>query len=70
MIKFTMDRLLFEKNKMKVPELQQKTGVNKNTLYGIYNNTITRVDLYVLDRICKALNCQPGDFLEYVHDED
>ena len=65
MIKFTLDRVMFEKNRMKVPELQEKSGVNKNTLYAIYNNTCTRVDLSVIDRICKALECNPGDLMVF-----
>lgn len=69
MIKFTLDRLMFEKNRMKIPQLQELSSVNKNTLYAIYNNSATRVDLSVINRICAALNCQPGDLLEYVPDE-
>jgi putative transcriptional regulator len=67
-IKFTLDRVMFEKGRMKVPELQEKSGVNKNTLYAIYNNTCTRVDLSVINRICNALGCQPGDLM--VHEID
>ena len=70
MIKFSLDRVMFEKNRMKIPELQEKSGVNKNTLYAIYNNTSTRVDLSVLNRICKALNCLPGDLFEYIQDDN
>ena len=68
MIKFVLDRVMFEKNRMKIPELQEKSGVNKNTLYSIYNNSNTRVDLSVLERICKALDCIPGDLFEYTPD--
>lgn len=68
MIRFTLDRLMFEKGRMKVPELQEKSGVNKNTLYAIYNNTCTRVDLSVINRLCNALDCQPGDIL--IHEPD
>ncbi len=66
MIRFKLDRLMFENGKMKVPYLNEITGINKNTLYAIYNNSITRMDLSVLDRLCTALDCQPGDLLEYV----
>ena len=68
MVRFTLDRVMFEKGRMKVPELQEKSGVNKNTLYAIYNNTCTRVDLSVINRICNALGCQPGDLM--VHEPD
>ena len=57
---------MFQKNKMKVPQLQEISGVNKNTLYAIYNNTATRMDLSVLDRLCTALDCQPGDILKFI----
>ncbi|WP_312200297.1 helix-turn-helix domain-containing protein [Anaerospora hongkongensis] len=57
---------MFQKNRMKVPQLQEISGVNKNTLYAIYNNTATRMDLSVLDRLCTALECQPGDILEFI----
>jgi putative transcriptional regulator len=70
MIKFMLDRIMFEKERMKIPRLHELSGVNKNTLYSIYNNTSTRVDLSVLDRICSALDCQPGDLLVYVPDEE
>ena len=66
MIRFNLDTVMFQKNRMKVPQLQEISGVNKNTLYAIYNNTATRMDLSVLDRLCTALDCQPGDILEYV----
>ena len=70
MVKFALDRLMFENNRMKVPELQEKSGVNKNTLYAIYNNTSTRVDLSVINRICNALNCKPGDLINHEPDNN
>jgi putative transcriptional regulator len=69
MIRFTLDRLMFGKNRMKIPQLQATSGVNKNTLYAIYNSSSTRIDLSVINRLCAALNCQPGDLLEYVPDK-
>ncbi|MGE5606809.1 MAG: helix-turn-helix domain-containing protein [Bacteroidota bacterium] len=41
-----------------------------DTLYAIYNNTCTRVDLSVINRICKALDCQPGDLMIYEVDKN
>ena len=70
MIRFKLDRIMFEKGNIKVPFLNQISGVNKNTLYAIYNNSITRMDLSVLDRLCAALDCQPGDLIEYVPDQN
>lgn len=70
MIKFTLDELMFKNGRMKIPDLVDKSGVNKNTLYGIYNNNSTRIDLSVINRICIALNCQPGDLMIYLPEDD
>lgn len=62
MIKINLDRILFEK-KMKVPELVEKSGINKNTLYAWQNNKTTRIDLATLEALCIALECNPADLL-------
>ena len=41
MIKFNLDRLLFEKGNMKIPKLQEMSRVNKNTLYGPWRRDFT-----------------------------
>lgn len=67
-IKFNLDRIMFENGNIKIPTLQELSNVNKNTLYGLYKGEITRIDISVIDRVCAALNCQPGDLLQYVPD--
>lgn len=69
-IKFLLDRVMFEKGNMKIPALQKLSSVNKNTLYGLYKGEITRFDVSVINRVCAALDCQPGDLLQYVKDID
>ncbi len=52
----------------------ESKGVNKRwlRLNGIHANTVDRlvknsyVSTEIIDRICKLLNCQPGDIMEYV----
>lgn len=68
-IKFKLDRVMFEKGNLKIPALQEKSGVNKNTLYSLYKGEITRFDVSVIDRVCAALDCQPGDLFEYIPDD-
>jgi len=70
MIVFTLDEVMFFKNRMKVKELHELSGINKNTLYAIYNNKSTRLDLDVLSRLCASLDCQPGDLLKYRPDDE
>lgn len=68
-IKFNLDRIMFEKNNMKVPELQELTGLNKNTLYAFYKGDLKRVDVETLEKLCTALDCQPGDLLLHIKGE-
>ena len=70
MIKVTLDEYLFFHGKMKPLELSTRSGVNKTTIYALYNNKLKRIDLDVLDRICKTLNCQPGDILRWEPDKE
>lgn len=65
-IKCNLDRVMFEKGNITVAELERRSSVNKNTLHSLYKNKATRYDAATLDRVCKALDCQPGDLLEYV----
>jgi putative transcriptional regulator len=43
--------------------LQQQTGVSYPALLRLAHNKIKKVDLDVLDRVCKALECEPGEIL-------
>lgn len=67
MIKITLDRVMFEK-KIKVPQLVEKSGLNKNTLYALQKNEVTRVDLKTLETLCNALDCEISDLIEYKKD--
>jgi putative transcriptional regulator len=45
-------------------ELARKSGVSLVTINAIANQRTTRVDLNTLDKLSKALGCEPGDLLE------
>ena len=64
MISITLDRMMFE-HKIKVPELSEKSGINKNTLYSWQNNKATRIDLATLCALCKTFDCTPNDLLKF-----
>lgn len=51
-------------------ELAKRTEVKFQTIDRYYKNRVVRYDSYILDRICKALDCNLSDILEYVKDED
>ena len=49
-------------------KLADKAGVRSATVNLYYNELIKQVSLDVLDKFCKALDCQVADLLEYVPD--
>lgn len=59
---------LLGQRKLKVSDLERATGVNKNTLYRLYNETATRVDLDVICKVCVFLDITVGDLLEIVEE--
>ena len=52
--------------KLKVAEVARDTGINKNTLHRLYNETATRVDLDVIDKLCYFLNVDVQDLFEKI----
>ncbi|MFV5524722.1 helix-turn-helix transcriptional regulator [Acinetobacter variabilis] len=62
MIKSNLAVLLAER-KMRVADLVKETGINKSTLYKLYNDESVRIDFETIDKICLALNVGVGDLL-------
>ena len=50
-------------------ELAEMSGVRPATIHMIYHEKAKRIDLDVLDRICTALDIQPGELLERVKEK-
>lgn len=59
---------MMAKRKIGLTELAGKVDITLANLSVLKNNKAKAVRLSTLDAICKALNCQPGDILEYVED--
>ena len=62
--------VMMARRKMSLGELSQKVDVTMANLSMLKNNTAKAVRFSTLEAICKALDCQPGDILEYVPDEE
>lgn len=62
--------VMLAKRKMSVTELTNKVGITMANLSILKNGKAKAVRLSTLDAICKALECQPGDILEYRMDAD
>ena len=60
--------VMMAKRKMPLGELAQKVDITMANLSILKNNKARAVRFSTLEAICKALDCQPGDILEYVPD--
>ena len=60
--------VMLAKRKMRVTELSEKVGITMANLSILKNGKAKAIRLSTLDAICKALDCQPGDVLEYKGD--
>jgi putative transcriptional regulator len=57
--------VMLAKRKMSVTELAEKVGITIANLSILKNEKAKAIRLSTLDAICSALECQPGDILEY-----
>ena len=62
--------VMLAKRKMSVTELSEKVGITMADLSILKNGKAKAIRLSTLDAICKALQCQPGDILEYRSDDE
>jgi putative transcriptional regulator len=66
-IKIHIDVML-AKRKMSVTELTEQVGITMANLSILKNEKAKAIRFSTLEAICKALDCQPGDILEYKSD--
>ena len=69
MIVLPLDRVLADR-KMRPKELAERVGISEVNLSRTKTGRISAVRFSTLDAICRVLDCQPGDILEYVPDEE
>lgn len=65
------DRLfdLLEKNGYNTTRIRNEHILGQATLYGLKNQT-KGIDAKTINKLCRLLNCQPGDIMEYVPDDN
>lgn len=61
--------VMMAKRKVGLTELAREVDITLANLSILKNNKAKAVRLSTLEAICKALDCQPGDILEYVQEE-
>ncbi|MEG1004556.1 helix-turn-helix domain-containing protein [Clostridium sp.] len=62
--------VVMAKRKMSSTELSKKLGITMANLSILKNNKAKAVRFSTLNEICKVLECQPGEILEYVEEEE
>lgn len=62
--------VMMAKRKISLKELSEKIDITNSNLSILKNNKAKAVRFSTLNEICKILDCQPGDILEYIDDDD
>lgn len=69
MIMINLDVVMAQR-KMGLTELAQQVDITMANLSILKNNKAKAIRFSTLEAICKALNCQPGDILQYIDEEN
>lgn len=64
-IKCHLSKLMGEK-RLKISDVEAKTGLNRGTITRLFHEKAQRVELDALEKLCRLLECQVGDLLELV----
>ena len=62
--------VMLAKRKMSLTELSENVGITMSNLSILKKSKAKAIRFSTLESICKVLNCQPGDILEYTPNED
>ena len=62
--------VMMAKRKISAGELAERVGITPANLSILKNNKARAIRFSTLEAICAALDCQPGDILEWKDDED
>ncbi|MGF1761952.1 helix-turn-helix domain-containing protein [Aliivibrio kagoshimensis] len=57
--------VMMAKRKMRLKQLAQEVGITEANLSVLKNGKAKAIRLSTLDKLCEALECQPGDILEF-----
>lgn len=61
--------VMMARRKMSAGELAQKVGITPANLSILKNNKARAIRFSTLEALCEALDCKPGDLLDYTRDE-
>lgn len=69
MIVIRLDRVLVDR-KMRLNDLAARVGISNVNLSYLKTGKVKAIRFSTLDAICRVLNCQPGDILEYMEERE
>lgn len=64
MVKCHLSRLMGER-KLKIADVARATGLHRNTIALLYQETAERIDLETIEKLCQLFDCEVGELLEY-----
>lgn len=65
-----LERAQRQEPELTVRSLAEQSGISPSVITGLTGKRAKGVQFATLDRLCKVLNCQPGDILVYEPDEN
>lgn len=62
--------VMMAKRKMQLKELAAEIGITNANLSILKNNKAKAIRFNTLEKICEVLDCEPGDILEYIKEDE
>lgn len=62
--------VILEREDMTQAELARKTGIRPATIHEMYHETIARINLEHISKICEVLKCDVQDIMQYIPDKE
>ena len=57
------------KKKVRIADVSRDLDINRGTITRLYDETASRIELDVVEKLCKYFECGVGDLFEVKHDE-
>ena len=64
-----LSSLMGNRKILKLSDVANATGINRNTLTSMYYDRAVRIELPVADKLCKFFNCSMNELFEYTDEE-
>ena len=61
---------LMDRDKLKISDVSQRTGINRSTISALCRQSAVRVELPAVEQLCRLFHCPVGDLFEVLSDDD